>query len=358
MIYSSLEGISFGSEYDMLMLLGVREDESANRKRSIKKFEIDQTKFARHAVHQRVMVYHPIKWITTEQLWEYLFKIRKLPWGIRTSTLYTLYKDTSGECPITNVTGKQAATCGGSRFGCWTCIYVGDRDKMLENLIESGDETLRPLLDWKMTLYRLRNDIRYRDPLQKRERDSVNKRLVASNQMDIFSMEEERLQLASDWAFQPGALTVEGRKLLFRKLLYVQQMTGYELIEQAEIDAIIESWQSLGFSVTDKDLQPLDWQYEGAMVLNPDATLNHKETTVPFPVFELWEEFAMNQDEIVSFIKKREQKTGISLFYFMQSYLGDELEYNIVQFIVCRPLVGTKLDALQFLEEWLYGDLR
>ena len=39
-------------------------------------------------------------------------------------------------------------SCGNSRFGCWVCTVV-DKDKTMQTLIDTGEEWMEPLLDYR-----------------------------------------------------------------------------------------------------------------------------------------------------------------------------------------------------------------
>jgi DNA sulfur modification protein DndC len=51
-----------------------------------------------------------------------------------------------GECPL--VVDTLTPSCGNSRFGCWVCTVV-DRDRSMEAMIDSGEEWLEPLLEFR-----------------------------------------------------------------------------------------------------------------------------------------------------------------------------------------------------------------
>ncbi|MDT3417098.1 DNA sulfur modification protein DndC [Brevibacillus aydinogluensis] len=325
-------------DYDMLMLLGVREEESSNRKRSIDKFAIDASKFARHAELPRVRVYHAIKYLTTDDVWTYILQKQTLPWGLDPFELYQFYRDSiGGECPMTQTDGKQSATCGGSRSGCWPCLYVGRYDQMLISMIDNGEESLKPLLRWKRTLYHLRNDIRYREPFRRADFKKIKGRL-SSGQMTIIEggeCEKDRIVL--------GSLTHEARLAMFRYLLYIQQETGYQLIEEEEVQAILDCWREEGFTPTEIDPQP--FMYDGALVLHPNGAINEKETTTRNPVFRFRLSYNGSQDEMVEALLQCRQTTGKHMFYrFVQ---------GSIEFFVCEAGVKTEEDAKAVLKNWL-----
>lgn len=224
-------------EFDAVMLLGVRTQESATRANSIRKHSLDDDYFAKHATFPRILVYHPIRDWSSDDVWAFLLNYNSgvMPWGVESYELHALYSDASGECPLTQPDGKQAKTCGGSRFGCWTCCYVGSEDKMLGNLIESGDEALRPLYYWKRTLYYMRNDVRFRLPIRRRQQGNL-----PNDHLITFSFLEPE---ESEVAYVPGSITIYARKLLLETLLYIQEQSGLELIDDDEVNAIVRCWR-------------------------------------------------------------------------------------------------------------------
>jgi DNA sulfur modification protein DndC len=93
-------------------------------------------------------------------VWTYLLAVPS-PWGSSNRDLAALYRSASAsECPL--VIDDSTPSCGNSRFGCWVCT-VASRDTSMEAMIDSGEEWLEPLLefrDWLMLTI---------DPARKRE---------------------------------------------------------------------------------------------------------------------------------------------------------------------------------------------
>jgi DNA sulfur modification protein DndC len=52
----------------------------------------------------------------------------------------------AGECPL--VVDTTTPSCGNSRFGCWVCTVV-ERDRSMEAMIDSGEDWLEPLLEFR-----------------------------------------------------------------------------------------------------------------------------------------------------------------------------------------------------------------
>ena len=117
-----------------IIVLGVRKDESASRKRNVEANQNDAgTRLHPHKDLKGAFVYRPIVDLTTDEVWEILASTAP-PWGGTHKRLIKLYRDAAGgECPIV-MSQEEAPGCGtnSSRFGCWTCTVV-EKDKSLQD---------------------------------------------------------------------------------------------------------------------------------------------------------------------------------------------------------------------------------
>jgi len=161
-----LEKISDSGE--VIILLGTRSDESANRAKNLKKREVKGSRLRNHVL-PNAYVYAAIKDVKTEDLWQYLAQVPS-PWKASNKELISLYKNAnSGDCPL--VIDKTTPSCGNSRFGCWVCTVV-KRDKSMEALIENGEEWMEPLMELRDLLARSRDDETVR---MKKRRDGTER---------------------------------------------------------------------------------------------------------------------------------------------------------------------------------------
>lgn len=147
---------SFG---EVIMVLGVREDESATRANVIRSHTVEGKTFMRHSTLANAYVYAPIRSFNVDDVWNYLLN-HPSPWGDDNHELHRLYQDSSsGECPlVVDKTVKESAgSCGNSRFGCWVCTVVNE-DKALSGFIQSGHDWMKPLLDYRNWLAEIRDD--------------------------------------------------------------------------------------------------------------------------------------------------------------------------------------------------------
>ncbi|PZE18249.1 DNA phosphorothioation system sulfurtransferase DndC [Putridiphycobacter roseus] len=142
---------------EAIVLLGTRYEESVSREKSMKKHEVKGNRLSKHTVSANTYVYAPIKDLMLEEIW-YIINSVPSPWGFDNSILFKIYSDASAddyECP-TVVTNKEHASCGQSRFGCWTCTVV-KKDKSMTALVEKGQEWMKPLMKYRNSLVEERN---------------------------------------------------------------------------------------------------------------------------------------------------------------------------------------------------------
>lgn len=135
---------------EVVVVLGSRREESSTRAQVIARHRIDGSVLGRHSSLPNAYTYMPIELWRSDDVWEYLMSAQR-PWGGSNRLLFELYKDSNaGECPL--VIDTNTPSCGNSRFGCWTCTVV-THDKAIEGLIDSGEEWMRPLLQFRNQLH-------------------------------------------------------------------------------------------------------------------------------------------------------------------------------------------------------------
>jgi DNA sulfur modification protein DndC len=204
----------------ILMLLGVRSDESSSRAISIEKRIDNHRGFSMHPDIPNAFIYSPIKDWTNAEVWTFLSKY-PAPWG-KHDDMMVLYDKGSGEGDCNVALNPEAATCGKTRFGCWVCTVVS-KDKSMDNMLKNPeDQWMRPLHDFRNLL----ED--YRDPESgKRQPRRRN------GQKSI------------------GPFKLETRKELLEKLLDTEyklkvELAGKTLIKDEEIIQIQEEWLNDG----------------------------------------------------------------------------------------------------------------
>ncbi|MCM3402976.1 hypothetical protein [Cytobacillus oceanisediminis] len=364
----------------VIQILGTRLDESAARAASIRSHEIRDTKFSRHSYFANdILCYMPIKYMTNDEV--FLNMPERFSWGIDSVELEVQYgKGFFLECGLQD-TGEEKKACGmGSRQGCWTCPAMGNNpDKMLEGLIMEGHTELAQLYEWKRQLIEMRNDVRYREFERRQWRKQHQKRLAAAKHQrkqihlfgdyfdkgldvsDYFEVKKqtayEQFDRAEDFEYLPGGLSVEGRRLMLEKLLFIQQETGFALISEEEVKAIVDYWNEEGYSISRDEVFPSNPPLDGSLVLKKDGTVNQLETTTSTPFFEILIDFENGRDEMVEYIESRKKATGQSYYYFTTHFDMGKVEqevWNQAIFIVCRPGVYTEKEARKLIEGWLF----
>lgn len=204
----------------VILLLGVRRSESAQRRRSVERYDNGGERLNPHNDLKDCFVFRPIVELSTDDVWEFLAS-ESPPWGGSHQKLIKLYRDASGgECPV--VTGlSDAPSCGtnSSRFGCWTCTVV-DKDRSLEGFVEAGFAEFTPLLDFRDWLIKIRNDPTKR---QARRRSG-------------------QFTFTKDGGLIPGPFTLAARQEILDKLLDLQEQIGQSLISKQEVESIYAIW--------------------------------------------------------------------------------------------------------------------
>ena len=218
------------SEYgEAIVLLGSRKSESKKRNQSMNMYKIENSNLSRHKLYPQTYVYTPLEDFTTEDVWNYLLQ-NKNPWGEKNRDLLALYQDANAvECPL--VVDSTTPSCGGGRFGCWTCTVVDDH-KSLDGFLENGEDWIETLVELRAILKKTQD----RDQWPKiRETRRRHGRVELKTESDEYT---------------PGPYTMEFRKEFLEKLLLGQirvQKEGPDpnmtLILEEEIHEIQRIWR-------------------------------------------------------------------------------------------------------------------
>lgn len=199
----------FGS---VVLILGSRKAESSNRSRSMAGRAINSRGMNPHHEIPNAFVLAPISDWSTDDVWEYLFENNPPPWNYAHDEMLGLYRQASGgECPV--VMDLNTPSCGGSRFGCWTCTVV-KLDKSMEGFVETGEEWMLPLNNFRNWLKVIREDPDWR---QKRKR---------SGEIGL------------------GPFTPKARTAILTHLLEIEKEVGITLIRDEEILYIQDEWSA------------------------------------------------------------------------------------------------------------------
>lgn len=208
-VQTAIENViaEFGS---VILLLGSRSTESSQRSQSMGKRELSSRKLNAHGEIANALVLSPIADWTSDDVWEYLFTHNPPPWGGSHDFMLDLYRQANGgECPV--VMDLNTPSCGGSRFGCWTCTVV-KTDKSMESFIENGEEWMKPLNDYRNWLKNIREDESRRSPVRRNGTEGQ------------------------------GPFIASTRKEMLQRLLETERQVQQLLISDEEIVAIQKQW--------------------------------------------------------------------------------------------------------------------
>jgi len=191
-----------------LVLLGIRDQESVDRSRRIKKYAHNEKYFYKQSNYKNSTIFSPIIDYTEEDVW-YTINNFIYPKSINRDQLRYLYSLENKENTINDDTIKSSMK---GRFGCWTCTVVR-KDKAIIKLIEMGYTELIPLYDYRNWLMKIRDDEKYRC---KYRRNGVT---------------------------GLGPFTLAARKEMLDELLRTQEKSGMQLISSEQIDHILYLWE-------------------------------------------------------------------------------------------------------------------
>lgn len=192
-----------------LILLGVRKDESPERKRTIEKHQLKKKTYSQKG-NSNLSILGPIEAYSTTDVWGTIYSGIG-PKCIKPEELSFIYRIASGECPT--IRDPKSPPCGKGRFGCWTCTVVR-KDKSLTNMAQSPEfNNVEPLLDFRNWLAVFRDK--------------------SSARMHIRRNGQEGL----------GPFTIKARLEILERLLIAQTSFDKKLISKTEIKEIFKLWE-------------------------------------------------------------------------------------------------------------------
>jgi DNA sulfur modification protein DndC len=196
----------------VVLLLGTRISESSQRGQRMEARETNSRGLNPHHEIPNALVFTPISEWDTEEVWDYLFSHNPPPWGVRHDFMLELYRQAGGgECPV--VLDLNTPSCGGSRFGCWTCTVVKE-DRSMLGFLESGETWMRPLNEFRQKLKQWRE------------------------------LSEMRMEVRRDGRWGPGPFTLEARKKILAELLDTEARVKRQLVSDEELAHIQDQWAS------------------------------------------------------------------------------------------------------------------
>ena len=214
---------------EVVMVLGARQGESASRDQVLKARAIKGSILRSHSSLPSAYVYSPIEHFTVNDVWSYLLQVES-PWGVDNNILVGMYKSASGECPL--VVDTSTPSCGNSRFGCWVCTVV-EKDHSMEALVDSGEDWMEPLLEFRNFL------ASHKDPKLKRKYRDYKRR----NGRVMFNKKNGKPV--------QGPYLIEYRREWLKRLLMIEQEvrkngpdSDTRLIGKEELLAIRKIWRA------------------------------------------------------------------------------------------------------------------
>ena len=223
-------------------------------------YKIDNSLLSRHSKFAQTYIYTPIEDFSAEDVWNYLLQ-NKNPWNENNRDLLALYQDANAsECPL--VVDTSTPSCGGGRFGCWTCTVV-DKQSYLNNLIENGEEWMEILAELREELKQTQDPQAWEMVREKKRRNGkvdlkthdvkCTKCSTVINDISLKNcpvcLEKDNLEIPLI-RYTPGPYTMKFRKEYLEKLLVgqvkIQKQKNdpdMELILQEEIHEIQRIWR-------------------------------------------------------------------------------------------------------------------
>ncbi|MCG3254527.1 MAG: DNA phosphorothioation system sulfurtransferase DndC [Candidatus Heimdallarchaeota archaeon] len=223
---------------EVIIILGVRKDESLSRHISIMRSKVPDQLLRKHPTLTNAYVYGPIEDFTFDVVWDFLLDPKNTMSDFN-QTLTSLYSGSSSEeCVL--VLEDDTRPCGNTRFGCWVCTLVKE-DKSLKGFLETDyvsdeiKEVLEKLIDFRNWLLENRNNPDMR--LKRRKHGQI---------YYLGEGENKRIGL--------GPYTLEARKEILTRLLKLQveisnlneKSINKELITEDELKAIRSIWINEG----------------------------------------------------------------------------------------------------------------
>lgn len=215
---------------EVTILLGSRRSESFSRGQVMSNRRDKAEYLSWHNDIANALVFTPIENWSTEDVWEYLMAVPP-PWGGRNDAIVTMYRNAqAGECPL--VIDKSTPSCGGGRFGCWTCTVV-ERDRSMEAMIENGERWMQPMLDMRDWLT---------ETQLPENKPAIRDHRRRNGRVEFFDAK-------GDTRIVWGPYKLEFRKEILRKLLRTQKEVrkkgkdkNLELIKMEELHKIRQLW--------------------------------------------------------------------------------------------------------------------
>lgn len=225
------------SDGAFISVIGTRSDESSSRAERMERSSVKGTDLKLNNRYENASNLMPIEDWSTKDVWEYLFKQSNTLVNI--DFLWKLYSDASNqdasECTFVGAGGKHIDDgklgCGTSRFGCWQCYMVRDKDKSLDGLLKSGYDDMESYKE-------------YRDWFWEKTQEGWEKTrdVYAHNHQTRAYYNKGGEENPKFGMTMPKGLTLKLRQEAFEKLLILQNKIQETLLTKDEIVLIQQRW--------------------------------------------------------------------------------------------------------------------
>jgi len=215
----------------ILMLLGVRTDESIARANSIEARVLNHRGLSVHSTIPNTYVLSPIKTWSTEEVWTYLSET-PFPWGDH-SYMMSLYDKGSSEGDCNIALNPDSPSCGKTRFGCWTCTVV-EVDRSMEGMLKNGEEWMEPLWEYREMLYNYRNSLEKRDTRRRNGAPGAGPFLTSTRHELLIALLETEVKVNKNY------------HQMKQKALDYNKNEKIILIKDEEIEQIQDNWNKDG----------------------------------------------------------------------------------------------------------------
>ncbi len=277
-----------------IIVLGTRKTESANRAKSMRRYEIQGLRLRAHSLSSNAYVFAPIAEMTTQEVWTYLINTQN-PWKVDNQELLNVYRSASDvmECPL--VLDDTTPSCGNSRFGCWVCTVV-EEDKSMKKMIVNGEAWMLPLLDFRDWLRDLRNDASARDTRRRNGQPGM------------------------------GPFTMQTRRKILEKLLQIEKEVGQKLITEEELIAIQFQWNYDGYF--GKTVNSIVNSVNGGMFDMPENQIDERRKEE----FNILDEVCLEKNVNAEHIKELLEVERSKMTFLRRHGLFDDLKTKIAAF--------------------------
>lgn len=220
-----------------ISIIGTRKDESNDRANRIEKASLKGTDLKLNTRYENANNLMPIEDWSTKDVWEYLLKQENEL--VDVDFLWKLYSDASNkdasECTFVGAGGKHIDEgqigCGSSRFGCWQCYMVRDKDKSLDGLLRSGYENMESYKEYRDWFW-----YKSQEGWEK-TRDVYSHNHQTRDYYNKCDKESPKFGMT-----MPKGLKLSIRQEAFEKMLILQDKIGETLITKDEVILIQQRW--------------------------------------------------------------------------------------------------------------------